>query len=294
MSRNNFQYTFALVALLLMTYALTDVRTALFPSQFGGSIQSAAAVGLLGGNNCPTGYTCVLIPYVKGCPVGYMCTAKPIPSLNTSGVSCKVYIDANRIPAITSIGKPTGGSSVYTYTLWNQYGPITSVPATKVPGTWGYTQNQGGPGSYLAVTSGTTTSNVQCDYSTYSIGLTSSATSSSTPNQLGEPFIFAVKPSDTTSKSVSIKLSLTCPTGVSAPMQPNTSDACNSTVNLVRTTAGDYFSLIAIRNKTSVPQSVGITAQALNMYGEIVATDKGMITVLSGNIPLPSSSHTIN
>ncbi len=241
-----------------------------------------------GAESCPTGYTCTLIPYVKGCPNGYICTPKPLVPLDVSAVSCSVSVDANRIPTFTFTGKPTGGSSAYSYTVWNQYGPLSAVPATKVPGVWGYVQNQVNPSSsvYLVVTSGTSTANVQCSNASYSINLTSGPIATSTINTI----VFNVKPSDMTASSINLNIS--CPTGVTAAVG-SVADACNSNVVMTKVSGG-YTLTATFKNTTNANQTVGATASAINKYGETVATDKDALTIYpvngGGIQPIVSSS----
>ena len=233
---------------------------------------------------CPAAYTCTPVPYLPGCPTGYICALKPVPALDVSAMSCSVYVDANRIPTFTFVGKPTGGNGAYSYTAWNPYGPLAQVPNEKVPGTWGYIQNQNVVDSYLAVTSGTSTSNVKCAYSKYAIKLTSMYEASTTPGQLGTPVSFIVKSSDASSKSTSVKLSFSCPTGVTAPAtSAYNADACTTPITMVKGNGVDsnynYIMIVPFKNKTPSAQLVGVTAQAYNMYGELVTSDKDALNI---------------
>jgi hypothetical protein len=210
-------------------------------------------------------------------------------------MSCAAYVNANKIPTFTFTGKPTGGSGEYTYALWNSSGKLANIPSSEVPGSWKYDHQLGSStDSYIVVTSGTTTANVLCGYSSYAINLTSTQVATTSPSVLGTPFAFKVKPAQQTPDSLSVKLSFTCPVGVTIPV--GTIDACTSPVTMSR---GDnkYSYTALIKNISGTAQVVGATAQAINKNGDIVATDKDAVSVpptatIPPSIPFPIVTNT--
>ena len=89
----------------------------------------------------------------------------------------------------------------------------------------------------------------------------------------------AINDSVIASKGVSVRLSFSCPADISSVLDA-THDACVSYYGgMAKWSNTSYVFIVSFLNKTLSPKSVGVTAEVLDVNGQVVATQKGTITV---------------
>jgi hypothetical protein len=98
----NTKYVLALTALALMVYTTPNIQNAM-KAPVDASTQSAAVLSATVSSasnhvNCPDGYVCTPIPYVKGCPDRYVCVISASSTLTVLSPSGgQTYIVGNTI-----------------------------------------------------------------------------------------------------------------------------------------------------------------------------------------------------